>query len=52
MGKTSDEWEGKEEDVFVKQKLQYAAMRTANEQAGGVFLFTVFTLLRFVSCDL
>lgn len=37
MGKTSDEWEGKEEDVFVKQKLQYTAMRTANEQAGGSF---------------
>lgn len=31
MGKASDEWEGKEEDVSVKQKLQYTAMRTANE---------------------
>lgn len=31
MGKTSDGWEGKEKDVFVKQKLQYTAMRTTNE---------------------
>jgi len=46
MGKTSDEQEGREEDVFVKQKLQHTATRLQmNEKSGLSLLFSHYPIL-------